>query len=112
MLTQTFTQTHTYRNPSHTQTIANISVQARTPADRQTDIWKHTQSQNTVLSQVSDDIVMIILERFKHCYTHTGSRRSDCASQSQPGLLDFDIKAPLLFDLLCEYTHVHSFSVK
>lgn len=77
-----FTQTHTFTHPSHTNTTANMAVEARTPANRQT--FGSTRTRGTLcspalqLSQVSDDIVMIILERFKHCYTHTGSCGSDC----------------------------------
>lgn len=79
---------HIHSHIHHTQT-QNMAVQARTPANRQT--FGSTRTRGTLcspalqLSQVSDDIVMIILERFKHCYTHTGHAGVIVPSRARPG---------------------------
>ncbi len=123
-----YTHTHTH---THTQTCINtntvIHIQSQTKTEcmfacRHSDIWRHKHACGKLclplleLPQVSDDIIMIILERFKHCnthphtHTHTGSYGSDCASQRQPGLSDFDIKgSPTVWPPLWMYSHTHAF---
>lgn len=63
-----------YTNTYFPTTITNLGIKAHIPADGQTFGRTHSLMEHCVrlyFSQASDDIIMIMLERFKHCNTHT-----------------------------------------